>query len=237
MKDNKLIFKKGLKDGLPIMLGYFTVSFTFGIQARDIGLSVFDASLISLTNVTSAGQFAGIKIINSGSGYLEMAISQLIINSRYLLMSSSLSQRIDYRSSFIQRAIMAFGTTDEIYSLAISNPGVINPYYVYGMMAVAIPGWTLGTFFGVLSGNILSTRIISSLNIALYAMLISAIIPATRTNRTITFVIAISMLTSYIFTKLPYLKNLGSGVQIIIISILLTTIFALLFPLKEHKNE
>lgn len=237
MNNKKQIFSKGMKNGIPIMLGYFTVSFTFGIQARDIGLSLLDATLISLTNLTSAGQFAGIKMISARSSYIEMAISQFIINSRYLLMSSSLSQKIDPNSSFFERAGMAFGTTDEIYSLAISSSGVLSPYYVLGMMAVAIPGWTLGTFFGVILGNILSANVISALNIALYAMLISAIIPASRSNKIIGLVIFLSMITSYLFNSLPYLNNLSSGFQIIIISLLLTSVFAILFPIKENTNE
>lgn len=237
MSRNKTFFKMGMHNGIPIMLGYFTVSFTFGIQASHISLNAIDAALISLTNLTSAGQFAGLGIIAANSPFFEMAISQIIINSRYLLMSSSLSQKIEHDTSFIKRAVMAFGTTDEIYSLAVTSKQPLSPYYVYGMMAVAIPGWTLGTFFGVILGDILPSTLVSALNIALYAMLISAIIPATKNNKKIAVIITISMFVSFLFTVIPYLKELSSGIHIIIISIVLTSIFAIIFPLKEEGHE
>lgn len=237
MNDNFTDFKNGIKNGIPIMLGYFTVSFTFGLLARNLGLNIFQASLISFANVTSAGQFSGINIVAAGGSLVELAISQLIINSRYMLMSSSLSQKIASDTPFIQRAIMAYGVTDEIYGLAVNSPSPLNPYFMYGAMAVAIPGWTLGTTFGVILGNILPNSILSAMNIALYAMLISAIIPSTKHNRVNGLIIFVTMATSFIFSILPILKNIGSGLRIVIISIFITSIFAKLFPIREGSDE
>ena len=233
---NKEKYLKGMKDGIPIFLGYFAVSFTFGISAAKLGFTAFEASLLSFTNLTSAGQFSGIKIIADSGKYIELAFSQFIINSRYLLMSSSLSQKIDYKTPILKRALMAFGVTDENYSLCISSEGVLNPFYLYGITSVTIPGWTLGTFFGVLLGDILPSNIISALNIALYAMLIAAIIPASRQNNKVKIIIFISMFASFIFTIIPILKNLSTGLHIIIISIILTTIFALIFPIVMEDD-
>ena len=237
MKKNRNEYFRGLKNGLPIMLGYFTVSFTFGISASKLGIGVFEASLLSFTNLTSAGQFSGIKVIANMGTYVELAISQIIINSRYLLMSSSLSQKIDYHTPIYKRALMALGITDEIYSLCISSDNVLNPYYIYGISSVSIPGWTLGTFAGAIMGDILPHNIIFALNIALYAMLIAAIIPATRNNNKIKIVVFLSMITSYIFSITPYLKKIGFGFQIIMISIIFTAIFAKLFPIEEVRED
>ncbi|MDL2310346.1 AzlC family ABC transporter permease [Peptostreptococcaceae bacterium OttesenSCG-928-C18] len=237
MNENFQIYKLGARRAVPIALGYFAVSFTFGILARKYGLTPFESSLISLTNLTSAGQFAGIEIIRDKGPYIEMVISQLIINSRYLLMSSSLSQKIDYNTSIPKRLLMAFSTTDEIYSLGISYPKKLSPYYIYGAMSVSIPGWTLGTLFGATTGEILPSKIVSTLSIALYIMLITAIIPHTKNNKTIAGIISISMLSSLLFSIIPYLKNISSGVKIIVLSIVITGLAAYFFPLKEQLNE
>ena len=149
---NKSAFQKGLKDGIPIGLGYFAVSFTFGIMAIQAGLSAWQAVLISLTNLTSAGQFAGIGIIAAGGSLWEMALTQLVINLRYCLMSFSLSQKLEKGVGNGHRLTVAFGVTDEIFGVSASQEGRISPWYNYGVMCVAIPGWTLGTLAGAISG-------------------------------------------------------------------------------------
>ncbi|WP_100065026.1 AzlC family ABC transporter permease [Miniphocaeibacter massiliensis] len=237
MNKNLQIYYLGIKDAIPIGLGYFAVSFSFGLLAKNFGLTAFKSSLISLTNLTSAGQFAGIEIINKNSPYIEMAISQLIINSRYLLMSSYLSQKIAYNTALPKRLLMAFGITDEIYSLTISNPSKISPYYIYGAMSIAIPCWTLGTLTGVIASNALNPKVASSLNIALYGMLISAIIPSTKNNKIITGIITISMFTSFLLNIVPVVNNFSPGIKIIVLSLLITTFAAKLFPLKEYEDE
>lgn len=152
---NKTSFGKGLQDGIPIGLGYFAVSFTFGIMAIQSGLTAWQAVLISLTNLTSAGQFAGIGIIAAGGSLWEMALTQLVINLRYCLMSFSLSQKLEKGVSNGHRLAVAFGVTDEIFGVSASQEGRISPWYNYGVMCVAIPGWTLGTLAGAVSGSLL----------------------------------------------------------------------------------
>ena len=176
-------FRKGVKDGIPIGLGYFAVSFTFGMMAVADGLSIWQAVLISLTNVTSAGQFAGLEIMVMSGSYWEMALTQLIINLRYCLMSFSLSQKLERGVSTGHRLAVAFGVTDEIFGVSASQEGRVSPWYNYGVMAVAIPGWTLGTLVGAVSGNLLPDFLVSALSVAIYGMFLAVIIPPAKKNR------------------------------------------------------
>ena len=160
-------FTAGFKDGIPICLGYIAVSFTFGIMAKKVGISIFDAVLISLTNVTSAGQFAGLSLIASTASYIEMAITQLIINLRYCLMSCALSQKIDPEAPLIHRFFIAYGVTDEIFGVTVCKGGKLSPFYSYGVIFISVFGWVFGTFLGILSGNILPARVVSALSVAL----------------------------------------------------------------------
>ncbi len=230
-------FKRGMKDAVPIFLGYLAVSFTFGIAARNSGLSVFEATFLSLVNLTSAGQFAALSIISAGASYFEMAATQLIINLRYSLMSSTLSQKVNTKLPFLHRAAMSFGVTDEIFALAAGVNGELSPYYNYGMMALSIPGWTLGTFLGVLSGNILPSRILSALSVALYGMFIAIIIPPAKKNRVVAGVVAVSMLASFAFGILPIVKNISSGFKIIILTVIIAASAAFLFPIEEKEEN
>ena len=143
------MYKKGLRDGIPIALGYFAVSFTLGIAAKKAGITAFQATLMSLTNSTSAGEFAAISAICAGSTYLEMAVMQAVINLRYLLMSCALSQKIDTKVGMLHRLIMGGGITDEIFGISVSVPDKLNPFYMYGAMSIAIPAWASGTCLGV----------------------------------------------------------------------------------------
>ena len=165
---NSAAFKRGLHDGVPIGLGYFAVSFTFGMMAAAGGISAGAAVLISLTNLTSAGQFAGIEIIFASGSLWEMALTQLVINLRYCLMSFSLSQKLERGTSTGHRLLVAFGVTDEIFGVSASQDGRVSPWYNYGVMAVAIPGWTLGTLVGAVSGNLLPDFLVSALSVAIY---------------------------------------------------------------------
>ena len=148
-RNGKMDFAAGVQDGIPICLGYIAVSFTFGIMAKNAGLSTWEAVLLSLTNLTSAGQFAGLSLITASASYFEMAFTQLIINLRYSLMSCALSQKIDNHYPSFHRFLIAYGVTDEVFGVSVSRPGRITPWYSYGVMALAAPGWTLGTFLGV----------------------------------------------------------------------------------------
>ena len=227
---------KGMKDGFPIFLGYLAVSFTFGILAKQIGLLPFQASLMSFTNLTSAGQFGALDLIVTSAPYLEMALLQFIINMRYSLMSCAMSQKLDPKTSIIHRFIMAFGITDEIFALSVSVDGRLSPYYTYGIMMVAIPGWFFGTLFGVVLGNVMPIKLLSALSIALFGMFIAIIVPPARKNRILTGLIIVSMLASTAFALTPILKEISYGFKIIILTIVLSSAAALLFPVKEDRH-
>ena len=230
-------FRRGLKDGVPIALGYFAVSFTFGMMAVSGGLSIWQAVLISLTNLTSAGQFAGLDIILAAGSYWEMALTQLIINLRYCLMSFSLSQKMETKTSLLHRCLVSFGITDEIFGVSASQEGKVSPYYNYGAMCVAIPGWTLGTLAGAISGNLLPEFMMSALSVAIYGMFLAIIIPPAKTNRAVAGVGLGAMAVSSLFAAAPVLKNVSSGFVIIITTLLVAGIAAYVCPVKEEKEE
>ena len=236
---NKENFKRGVKDGIPIGLGYLAVSFTFGMMAVSGGLSIWQAVLISLTNLTSAGQFAGLDIIIMGGSYWEIALTQLIINLRYCLMSFSLAQKLQRDMPRFHRYFVAFGVTDEIFGVSVSQKGKVNPYYNYGAMSMAIPGWTLGTLAGAISGSLLPEFIISALSVAIYGMFLAVIIPPAKTNKAVLGVVIAAMAVSSLFAVVPILQNVSSGFVIIITTVLVAGVAAFLCPVeeKEETNE
>lgn len=237
MKTNMMEWKDGVKNGVPIFFGYFAVAFTFGILAKQVGVNPFEAFFMSATNLTSAGQFAGLSLIASAALFMEIAMTQLIINSRYFLMSFSLSQKIDHDTSTFHRLVMAHGITDEIFGISIARKGKLSPYFVYGAMTVAIPGWAFGTVLGVISGNILPPRLISALSIALYGMLIAVIIPPAKGSKIIAALIVVSMSVSLVFSLIPLFSVISSGVKIILLTIVIAGAAAFLFPLKEENES
>lgn len=230
-------FQEGLKDGIPIGLGYLAVSFTFGIMAKGAGLSLPEAAVMSFTNMTSAGQFAALDIIRAGSPFLEMAMAQLIINLRYCLMSCSLSQKLNHTMPFFHRFLIAYGVTDEMFGVSVCKPGLLVPAYSYGLFCVAVPGWTLGTMLGVLSGSLLPARVLSALNVALYGMFLAVILPPAREKPVLRAVILASMVLSLIFSLIPGLKEISSGFKIILLTLLIAGTAAVLFPVKEESHE
>ena len=239
MKQKKKWFSHGLKDGVPIGLGYFAVAFTLGIAAKNIGMTAAQATAMSLTNLTSAGEFAALGIISAGASYGEMALTQLIINLRYCLMSCSLSQKIDPAAGIGHRLLTAFGVTDEIFGVSMGTKGRLSPFYSYGIMTAAVPGWTLGTLVGVISGSVLPGRILSALSVALYAMFIAVIIPPCRESRVITGLICVSMGASTLFAYLAGGKRniFRHPEAIILLTLVIAGGAALLFPVKEEPKE
>ena len=236
-KETALCFKKGLQHGIPISLGYLAVSFTLGIAAKNAGITAFQATLMSILVMASAGQFAGFTLIAAQASYLEMAVMILVANARYLLMSCALSQKLSPDTKFFHRLLISCDVTDEIFGVSMAYPGKLNPFYTYGVIIVAVPGWALGTCLGVLFGNLLPENIVSALSVGLYGMFLAVIIPSARKNKVIAGLVIISMTTSFLFSKLPALSSVSSGMQIIILTVAISGIAAVLFPLKEEDGQ
>lgn len=233
---NNKTYKQGLRDGIAVALGYFAVSFTFGMEAVTNGLSIWQAALISLTNVTSAGQFSGLGIITAGGTYLELALTQFIINLRYCLMSFSLAQKLDKTASNQHRYTMAYSVTDEIFVLDASQTGDLQPSYHYGITSIAVPGWLLGTLVGAISGSLLPAFIMSALGIAIYGMFLAIIIPPAKKNRTILIVVLAAMALSFLFAVLPVFKQITSGFVIILTTVIVAGIAAKLKPIENESG-
>ncbi|MGN8888026.1 AzlC family ABC transporter permease [Blautia sp. HCP28S3_G10] len=231
---NKAGFRKGIQDGIPIGAGYFAVSFTFGMMAVSGGLTPWQAVLISLTNLTSAGQFAGLGIIVACGSMWEMVLTQLVINLRYCLMSFSLSQKLEKNVSTGHRLAVAFGVTDEIFGVSASQEGRISPWYNYGVMSMAIPGWTLGTLVGAVLGNVLPGFLVSALNVAIYGMFLAVIIPPAKKNRAVFGVVIGAMALSTVFAEVPVLNKVSSGFVIIITTVVVAGLAAHFCPISEE---
>lgn len=236
-KINKQQFMRGLHDGVPIALGYFAVSFTFGMMAVSGGLSVWQATLISLTNLTSAGQFAGLDIMIACGSLWEMALTQLIINLRYSLMSFSLSQKLERNLAPWHRFAVAFGMTDEIFGVSASQPGRLNPFYNYGTMSVAVPGWTFGTLAGAIAGNIMPGFLASALSVAIYGMFLAVIIPPAKKHRAVLKVVVGAMAVSTLFACTPVLNKVSSGFVIIITTLAVAGMAAYFCPIEDGEEE
>ena len=231
---NKAGFRKGIQDGIPIGAGYFAVSFTFGMMAVSGGLTPWQAVLIALTNLTSAGQFAGLGIIVACGSMWEMVLTQLVINLRYCLMSFSLSQKLEKNVSTGHRLAVAFGVTDEIFGVSASQEGRISPWYNYGVMSMAIPGWTLGTLVGAVLGNVLPGFLVSALNVAIYGMFLAVIIPPAKKNRAVFGVVIGAMALSTVFAEVPVLNKVSSGFVIIITTVVVAGLAAHFCPISEE---
>ena len=237
MNEKRTEFRAGAVDGIPIGLGYLAVSFTFGIMASDSGLTVLQAVVLSLTNLTSAGQFAGLGVIQAGASFAEMALTQLVINLRYCLMSCSLSQKLSRNMPFFHRFFMAYGVTDEIFGVSVCREGNLSPWYSYGLMSAAVPGWTFGTFLGAVSGNLLPQRLLSALGVSLYGMFLAVILPPARKNKVLMGIILVSMGASLLFASIPALSGISSGFKIIILTLVIAGGAAFLFPVKEERED
>lgn len=235
MKKN--IFLKGITDGLPICLGYFSVAFAFGIFAVENGLSALEAVLISMTNVTSAGQLAAVPIIAGGGTLIELAVTQLIINLRYSLMSVSLSQKMKKSVTLIDKLIIAFVNTDEVFAVASGNEGRVGKGYLYGLIITPYIGWSAGTIFGAVAGNLLPSIVISSLGIAIYAMFVAIVVPPMKKDKPTALCVLLSVLLSCLFRYVPVLAKVPSGFTIIICAAAASTLFAVLAPVEEEEYD
>ncbi len=229
-------FTKGIKDGIPICLGYLSVAFAFGIFSLDSGLSIWQALMISMTNVTSAGQLAAVPIIIAGGSLWELALSQLVINLRYALMSVSLSQKLGGSVRGIDRFIIAFVNTDEVFAVSSANKGSVGRYYMYGLILTPFLGWSTGTFLGAGAGSILPVFISSALGIAIYAMFVAIVTPEIKQNRPTALCVLFAVVLSCIFSYVPLFDRLQDGFAIIISAAAASILFAIISPI-EIKEE
>ncbi len=225
-------FKKGYRESLPVCILYFGVSFSLGIACVNAGINWFEASLMSLLNLTSAGQFAAIDIISHHGSFGELALSQVVINLRYLLMSAALLIKLNPSEKTGPRMLMATGITDEIFGLASMQENPLSPYYTFGGCCMAAPGWVVGTAIGVIMGNILPPVVVSALSMAIYAMFVSIVLIPARKDHILMPIIAVTMLVSACFTKL--FPQMLSGIRCVILTIVISALAAILFPHKEE---
>lgn len=230
-------FVRGMRDGIPICLGYFAVSFALGIAGRGVGMNAVQAFVMSLTMVASAGQFAAITLIGAGAGIIEMITTTVVVNLRYLLMSCSLTQKLSPETKLLHRLALSYCMTDEIFGLSISVDGFLRPVYTYGITMISVSGWCLGTVLGVVAGNILPALVTNALGVAMYGMFLAIIIPPAKENHFLGALVAVSMAASGLFSILPYLKAISSGFRVIILTILIAGIAAVIHPIEEPGDN
>ena len=229
-------YRSGVSRGLPVGMGYFSVSFGFGAMAVSQGLNALDAALISLTNMTSAGQFAGLTVIVAAASLWEMVLTQLIINSRYALMSLALSQRMGQRIGILPRLLIAFFNTDEIFALAMSRREPLTLPYMLGLGTLPILGWTGGTLCGGLAGSVLPVSIRSALGVMLYGMFIAIVVPPARQERPVLAAVVLALVLSSLFAWVPALKTVSAGIAIVICTVAAAAACAALFPVADEED-
>ena len=234
---NRQWYARGLKAGVPIGLGYLAVAFTLGIAAKNAGLTAFQATLTSFLINASAGEFVGFTLIGAGASYLEVAIMELVANARYLLMSFSLSQKLSPKTGIGHRMLIGWYVTDEVFGVSISAPGYLNPFYTYGAISLACPGWAIGTCLGVIVGNILPASLVSALSVGLYGMFIAIFVPPSKTSKVIGGLVLVSMALSFAFNRIPVFDGISSGIKTIILTVAISAAAALLFPIREVKKD
>ena len=230
---NRQALMDGIRDGIPIGLGYFVVSFTLGITAKHAGLNPFQGFLASLLNNASAGEYAGFTVIAADAPYLEIAVITLIANARYLLMSTVMSQKFSSDTPFFHRIFVGFDVTDEIFGITVARAGKLNPFYNYGAFIPALPGWSIGTALGIVAGNVLPLSAVSALSVALYGMFLAIIIPPARKDKIICAIVLISFAASF-FAEL-FFSYISAGTRTIFLTVLIAGAAAILKPIEDKK--
>ena len=230
-----MTFKRGFKDGLPIGLGYLSVSFGFGILAVKAGLSVFQAALISATNLTAAGQKAGLDVIAAGGTIIEMVLLQLTINIRYSLMALSLSQKLDKSFTTPHRFLASYGITDEIFAVCSAQKEALTPAYMYGMIFISAVGWVTGTALGAAAGELLPAAVSTAMEIVLYGMFIAIVIPPAKKQHGVLFAAVIAAALSVMFKFA--VPALSEGFAMMISAITSALLTALIFPVRDEEGE
>lgn len=235
MENKRSVLLEGIRDGIPIALGYFAVSFSLGIAMRNAGITSVEGFFFSMFNMASAGEYAGLQVILANGSYVSMAIATLIANARYLLMSTALSQRFHPKTNFLHRLVTGYGITDEIFGITINRKGYVNPWYVYGALLISVPAWSLGTSLGIIAGNGLPTRIVSALSVALYGMFIAIIVPPSRKDKAVAIAVIFAFVLSGLSSYLPLLSTLDSSTRTIVLTIVIAGIAAILRPHEEDE--
>lgn len=239
MKNKAII--EGLRDGLPIGLGYFAVAFSLGIVARNAQVTPIQGFIASILNLASAGEYALFTSMAQKASFFEIALITLVINARYLLMSCALTQKFDEKTSLAHRLLVGFGVTDEIFGISIARKGTLNPYYNYGAILIAAPLWSLGTALGIWAGDLLPTNVVSALSVALYGMFLAVIVPPAKKHTVIKIAVLVSFLSSYLFYIIPYVKNLSGGTKTIILTVSISALLAVIKPvpsdITSNKTE
>lgn len=235
MSRSALLFLRGLRDGLPIGAGYFAVSFAFGIQAVAAGLDAFQTFVLSGSNLTSAGQFAGIGVIKAGGALAAMALTQLVINLRYCLMSCAISQKLAPGVPFWHRWLIAFGVTDEIFAVSVAAHGRLRPAYSYGLIAAAWPGWAGGSLLGAVAGDILPATVSQALAMALFAMFVAIVVPAAQADRRVLLASLSAAALSAALAYAPWTAALSEGMRVVLVTLLVAGAAAWLCPLRDKE--
>ena len=226
-------FKKGLRDGIPIAMGYLAVAFTIGIAAGNINMNAFQGFLMSFGMVASAGEYAAVLLIGSAAGGLEMIATTFVINLRYFLMSCSLSQKLSPKEPMWKRMLLAWFVTDELFGISSACEGRLDPVYTYGAAIVSVAGWCLGTVLGIVAGDVLPVRLASAMNVALYGMFLAIIIPPARKSIFMAALVTVSMASSFVFSKVPVLSGISEGFRIIILTVAIAGAAAFIRPAGE----
>lgn len=234
---HKNTFTKGIRDGVPVAIGYFAVAFSLGITAARLGLTPLQGFLSSFFNHASAGEFAEFTAISSDAGYAETALLILITNARYLLMSCALSQKLSPCAAVYHRVLVGFGITDEMFALSSAVKGDLDPSYSYGIMAITLPCWSVGTAIGIIAGDLLPSLIVSALGVAIYGMFIAIIIPPAKKSRPVMGVVAAGFALSFVFSRVAPLSALPESLKVIILTVVIAGIAALLFPIGDAESE
>ncbi len=237
LTNNKKEFLEGLRDGIPIGLGYFAVAFSLGIIARDAGMNAFQGFMASLLTIASAGEYVGFTMMREQAGILALVAATVVTNARYMLMSCALSQRFSPTTKLRHRFLVALGVTDEIFGISITRKGWLNPYYNYGAMVASVPLWAIGTALGIIAGNLLPLRIVSALSVALYGMFLAIIIPPSRENKIIGGLVLVCFLCSYLFSILPVVSSWSSGNRTILLTVMISIAVSIAFPVKDTGEE
>lgn len=230
-------FMLGIKDGIPICLGYFSVSMAFGLTTVLSGMPLWSAVAISISNVTSAGQFAGVNILLAQGTMMELIMTSIIINIRYFLMSLSVSQKLKPDMKMRQRLAIAYGITDEIFAVSMQHKGDLNGSYMAGLILTPVLGWTGGTLFGAVAASYMPAALTNAMGIALYGMFIAIVIGPAREHRSVLFTVVMAIIASFGFSYLPILNKLSGGWSIILITVVVSGLAAWLFPIQPEEDE